>query len=800
VFKNYVTIALRNIRKHRSYSFISIFGLAVGISCCLLILLYVIHEFGYDRYNKNFSRIFRLIEVSEQRGRTTESAMVRVLPSFREEFPEVKEIARIYTYSWKEKALVSNGKQGYFEERFFLSVPSLFRVFSFSFVRGTPETALTDSKSLVITESVSHKYFGDEDPMGKTLFVKNLGPTDFRITGVIKDMPEQSHFHCDFIADMASGRDLFWKNFVKNNQSYTYILLTKGSSPSDLEAKFPKYLQTYFGDRAAGLALKLQPLSEIHLHSHLGDEIEANGDITYVYLLSLLAVIILLIACTNYVNLAIARSISRSREVGLRKVLGANRSVLLKQFLSESVLTALIAVPAAILLAKLLLPAFNSILGKSLSFGQPGGMDFILGTAAVTILAGLISGVYPALVLSSYEPAVVIKTKSKSAKGATFIRKILVVAQYSVSVVLVICTLVVDGQMLFIQRMNLGFNKDQVLIVPLKDYESQQAYGALKTAWLQIAGVKSVTASGALPSAIRFRQSAWFEGISNDSEMGVIWDDVDFDFLETYGIDLAAGRGFSHEFATDDRYAYIINETAAKAFGRTPSSAVGKKMTLSNQGLKRPSFDVGDIIGVVKDFHFMSLHNKILPLVLKINTEDLRYIGIRIRSGQIQNTLAFIKEEWRNILPGRPFDFSFFDTIVNGMYLPERRTAQIFGYSTVLSLILACLGLFGLASFSAAQRSREIAIRKVLGASPSALVRLLSAEFTEMVLVANIIGLPVAYIIASKWLNDFAYHIRFGPAFFLAAICLSFVIAMLSVSSQTAKAILKNPADTLRYE
>jgi putative ABC transport system permease protein len=800
VFKNYVIIALRNIRKHKSYSFISVFGLAVGISCCLLILLYIIHEFGYDRYNKNINRIFRLIEICEQRGRTTEAAMVRVLPSFREEFPEVKEIARIYTYSWKEKALVSNGKQDYFEERFFLSDSSLFRVFSFSFVRGTPETALVDSKSLVITESVSRKYFGDEDPMGKTLFVKNIGPTDFRITGVIKDMPEQSHFHCDFIADMASGCDLFWKNFLENNQSYTYILLTKGSSPSELEAKFPKYLQTYFGDKAAGLALKLQPLSEIHLHSHLGDEIEANGDIRYVYLLSLLAIIILLIACANYVNLAIARSLSRSREVGLRKVLGANRIVLLKQFLSESVLVAFIAVPVAVLLAELLLPAFNSILGKSLSFGQPGGMDFILGTAAVTILAGLISGVYPAFVLSSYEPAAVLKTKSISTKGASLVRKILVVAQYSVSVVLIICTLVVDGQMLFIQRMSLGFNKDQVLIVPLKDYESQQAYGALKAAWLQIAGVKSVTASGALPSSIRFRQSAWFEGISNDSEMEVIWDDVDFDFLETYGIDLTAGRSFSHAFATDDRYAYIINETAAKALGWTPSSAPGKKMTLSNRGLKRPSFEVGDIIGVVKDFHFMSLHNKILPLVLKINKEDLRYVGVRIRSGQIQNTLAFMKEEWRNILPGRPFDFSFFDTIVNGMYLAEKRTAQIFGYSTLLSLILACLGLFGLASFSAAQRSREIAIRKVLGASPSNLVGLLSSEFALMVLAGNLLGLPVAYIIARKWLNGFAYHIRLGPAFFVTTICLSFIIAFFSVSSQAVKVALADPVDVLRYE
>ena len=797
MLKNYLKIAMRTIWKHKGYSFINIAGLAIGITFCLLIFLYVTDELNYDRTHANADRIFRLTEEFKQGDRQLRSAYITGIPSLGEEFPEVRASVRLFTYSWKEKTLVSNGREFFYEEQFFLADPSLFRIFSFSFLAGTPETALADKNSIVISEAMARKYFKGEDPLGKTISVKNYNPVDFTITAVIRDMPVQSHFHCDFIAPLAAGEDLFWKSFLERNSFYTYVLLDKTSSPAALEAKFPDFLRRQMGEKAAGRQLKLQPLAEIHLNSHLSGEIEANGDIKYIYLFSFLAVVILLVACVNFINLATARSIIRAREVGLRKVIGARRGLLLKQFLGESVLMAILALPVAFLLAELLLPAFNSILNKNLSLEGTSAATILLGSAAITLFAGLVSGCYPAFILSSYQPALVLKGKSHSGARAALIRKILVVVQYSVSVVLVIGTLVVWSQMRYIQRRDMGFSRDQVVIVPMKDYPAQQKYDLIKNAWLQNPGIRDVTASEYLPSKIQGRHNAWYEGSPGNEEVEVFWNDVDFNYLDTYGIGLASGRGFSQELG-DERKAYIINESAAKAFGW--DSPLGKKMNLSNRGLARPAFETGEVIGVVKDFHFASLHSKIEPLVLVVARMRLYNIAVKLRPETIRNTLDIMAAEWKRIVPERPFDFTFFDDNVQSMYQADQRTGRVFGYSTVLSLLLSCLGFFGLASISTAQRTREVGIRKVLGASLPDLVGLLSAEFMRLVMVANILGLPVAYLVVRKWLAGFAYHIKLGPEFFLGAVGLSFAVAFVTVSLQAVKAALADPVESLRYE
>ncbi len=797
MFRAHLKLVLRTMAKHRGYTLISIAGLALALTCAFLMLLFITFETSYDRYHENATRVYRVTSAWSG-ARAGESAAVSGDLPLDRQFPEVEKTARLFTYSWKEKALVAGNERSFFEERFFLADPSIFDIFSFDFVRGDSKTALAGTSGLVISESMAAKYFGREDPLGKILAVKNLGQADMKVTGVIKDMPRNSHVRCDFIAPFAAGDTLFWPDFAKRNSSYVYLLLARGATPVGLESKFPSFLAGHLGDNSRNVSLRLQPLTSIHLHSHFSDEIEPNGDLGTVRLFGLLAFIVLAVAVINFVNLTTARSIGRAREIGLKKVSGAGRGALIRQFLAEAVLFALLALPVALALAQALLPLFNGALDASLTMNFKGNGRLFAGAALLTVLTGLLAGLFPAFVLSGFRPVEVLKGKFSLGSRGAFVRRFLVVIQYAASIVLMTGAAVVATQLRFIQSKDLGFDRDQVVILPIKDAETMAGYDTLKTAFLRSPAVLGVSGSWGVPSRIRGGHAVQREGAPAGEEVLVPVCFVDFDFLSTYKMELRSGRDFSREFGSDDKRAYIINETAARSFGW--AEPLGKKIQLSNRDLMRAEFEPGEVIGVVRDFHFRSLHERIDPLVLKIRKTEFTHVAARLSPGQVRTGLDFLAASWKQLFPGRPFEFSFLDEDIDRLYREDRRTGRVFGYATAFSILIAGLGLFGLASFSTAQRTREIGIRKVLGASAESIVVLLSREFAALVLAANVLAAPVAYVLMTRWLQSFAYRTGPGAWTFILAAGLSFLLALATVSTKAMRSALSNPVDSLRYE
>jgi putative ABC transport system permease protein len=797
---NSLKIALRTIRNHKFYSSINIVGLALGLACAFLMLVYIVFETSYDRHHTDADRIYRAALDIRRGDRIQSNANLIGTYPFENEFPEVEKSARLFTYSWKEKTLVANlgGEKAFFEENFFLADPSLFDVFTFQVLRGDLRSSLAGKDGLVISASAARRFFGDENPVGRVLSVKNLRQADFRVGAVIADMPRNSHVRLDFIAPLAAGEILFWENFEARNSFYTYLLLRRGASATALEAKLPAFLSRHLGEDGRNFRIHLQPMTSIHLRSHYSDEISTNGDINRVYVFAVLAFIILAVASINFVNLATARSINRAREVGLKKVIGARRGELVVQFVGEAVLFAVLALPIAGLIVQAILPAFNAALGLELPLTFPGCGRLYAGAVLLTLLVGLAAGAYPAFVMSGFRPIQVLKGRFQLGSKGVSLRRALVVLQYAASIILLVGTLVVAAQMRYIGNKKLGFDRDQIVIVPVKDYETIQGYGLAKTAFLRSPAVLGVTASRGLPSRMRSVHGIAAEGVPGGEDVEMPVARVDFDFLSTFGISLAAGRDFSAAVPSDSRTAYIVNESAVRAFGW--ANPLGKKIQFSNKDLARPVYEPGQVLGVVKDFHFQSLHEPIQPLVLKIETQGITHIAVKIAPGRTRETLDFLAARWKSVFPGRPFDFSFFDEDVDRIYQADRRTGRVFGLATVLSLVIAGLGLFGLASFSAAQRTREIGIRKVLGATTGSIWRLLSGEFNRLILVANLIAWPPAYFLMGRWLRGFAYRVPLDPVLFALAGAASFAVAMAAVTARAARAAAADPAESLRYE
>jgi putative ABC transport system permease protein len=806
MFNNYLKIALRNIFKHKGYSLINIIGLALGMACCLLILLYVQDELSYDRYHENADRIYRVIEEVRLEGVGEESSSMPfptgdTLPL---EYPDVVEASvRFFNFQLPTMSLQygTSDEKLFNEPRFFFADSAVFQVFSFEMIKGDPKKALEEPNTIVITEAMVEKYFEGDEPIGKTLRWQN--GVNLNITGVLKNIPSNSHFQFDFLGSFATLRQLFGGNLPQTwywNPCWTYILLKEGASPDALQAQFPALVQKYFPDSIKDkVVIKLQPLEDIHLFSHLDYEINPNSDISYIYIFSAIAVFVLLIACINFMNLATARSANRGREVGMRKVLGAHRIQLIKQFLGESMILCVISAAIAVLIVEIVLPAFNAFSGKALSTNYFTDGRLLGGLALITLTVGILSGIYPAFFLSGFDPVKVMKGSLERGGKSSAFRKVLVVVQFAISIVLIIGTIICFQQLNYLRNSGLGFNKDQVVMLPAYGTAPARWYERFRERILQDPHITQVSAVEDVLGAKYQTGSFIPEGTSESNMQQIPLLVVTFDFIETFDMEMVSGRSFSKEFPTDITEGIIINESASKRFSWSPEQALGKRLRQQNGLMLR-------VVGVVKDFNYASLSQPITPFVLEMPRNPgqmnarVRYVAIKTSMADLQQTIGFLKSTWEEVVPNRSFDFFFLDDELDKLYNAEEQMGRVFGIFTFLAIVIACLGLFALASFTTELRTREIGIRKVLGAQASGIVILLSKEFAKWVLIANVIAWPVAYYIMERWLDGFAYRTVIGVPTFIVATLLAFVIAILTVSFQAFKAALDDPVKSIRHQ
>jgi len=801
MLKNYLKIAARNLRKHQGYAFINIFGLVVGMTCCLLIMLYVQHELSYDRFHQNAHRIFRIAWMTGNSQTRTPHPMAQTMAKDFAEVESAVSLSPIWGPGLTRPQFSIRYGDKRFEETDVLSADStFFEVFSFPLLKGDPKTALRSPTSLVLTERMAKKYFGAEEPLGKVLTVNNS--VDLKVTGVMQNVPAASHVHFDFLISYVllkireTGSYYTWDDFGH----YNYIKLAPTADPKSLEAKIPDWFlayNTWPADDIAELksgqvAFRLQPLTDIHLRSHLKWELEPNSDIAYVYLFSAIAIFVLFIACINFMNLATARSATRAKEVGVRKVLGAFRRQLIGQFLGESILLSMTALLLSLAAVELLLPFFNSLSGAKLAVNYRDNPWLILGIGGMALLVGIISGSYPAFFLSALQPVQTLKDSTRFGTRSARLRQILVVAQFAISIALIAGAGVVAAQLKFFKNQKLGFDQEQIAVVPIKTTAMRRNYEAIKTELLRHPNLVSITAVSNVPGG-RFNQNEIFwQTAENEQDVSQIR--VDYDFFKTLNIEITQGRSFSKAMATDSAAAFILNETAARLYDW--DTAVGKEITWLDDDNERR----GLVIGVAKDFHFQSLHRNIEPLIFHVLPAGFNYFLVKMSGHDLAGTLADLEKKWKAFDPERPFEYSFLDADFAALYKSEERMKTVVENFSSLAILIACLGLFGLASFMIQQRTKEIGVRKVLGASVAQIIVLLSREFAKLVGFAFVVATPLAYLAMNQWLQNFAYRTNIELQIFLWAGLLALIMACLTVSYQAAKAALANPVEALRYE
>lgn len=804
MIKNYLKIALRNMLKFKAYSFINIFGLAIGIAACMMILLYINDELSYDKYNDKANQIYRVHTLGKLAGNVINIAVspAPLGETLVKDYPEVIQYTRLMPNT---TMLIRYKDNVFVETNFFWADSTVFDVFTIPFVKGDPKTALTQPHTVVLTEKLAKKYFGNEDPIDKIMNFEDGTP--YTVKGVIKNCPVNAHFHYDIFASIASlglSSTPFW---ISNNM-YTYIVLKKGVDGSLLEAKLPAFAEKYAGPQLKQLfgvsydelrntgnlyEFHTQSLTSIHLNSHLDYEIEPNSDMRYIYIFSIIALFILLIACINFMNLSTARSALRAKEVGIRKVLGSNKSQLIKQFLAESMLMTFIAVVVAIALVEIFLPSFNLLAGRELHTSYFNNLIAIPALVLAVIIIGLIAGSYPAFFLSSFKPVTVLKGKLNN-KGGSWLRSGLVVFQFAISIILFIGTFIIYGQLKYVQEKNLGFDREHVLVIN-RAWALENKAETFKNELMNNTHMISASNTDNLPGRL-FGQIVFKPEDSQSLQQYILAImATDYDFIKTLKLQLTEGRYFSKENSTDTM-SVVLNESAVKLMGI--KDPLGKRVIVPGQ---TPERNVAyTIIGVLKDFHFESLHQKIRPLAIFLNRGQTAYLPVRIRPTDISGSISYIEKEWKKFVPNKPFEFFFLDDDFNKLYQSEQKTGEIFTVFSVLAIFIACLGLFGLAAFTAERRTKEIGIRKVLGASIPGVVMLLSREFTKWVLISNIIAWPIAYYFMNNWLENFAYRISPGLYTFIAAAIIALFIALLTVSFQAIKVAMSNPVNALRSE
>lgn len=806
MLRNYLKIAIRNMKRHKGYSLINISGLALGMACCILILLYVTDELSYDNYHEKADRIYRVNAISSIGVTTRYYATVppALAQGLADSIPEIEAFVRLMDIN----SLRGRYKNNSIEiEECFIVDSAFFNIFTHEFVEGSPESALENPDSLVITEETAHRIFGDESPMGKSI---DLGRSRvIQVTGVIKNVPSNSHFRFNgllplsFIRD-ESGSPRDFSDIAYFCEWYAYLLLRKGVSVSNVERKITETAEEKWGElyREKGTTRQypLQRIRDLHLRSYCEYEYGSPGDINTVCLFSAIALLVLFIACFNFINLSTARSASRAREVGMRKVLGSHKSQLIKQFLSESTVISIIGLLLGILLVILALPTFNGLAGKEFNSAQLMSSTVLLGLLGIIIVTGIIAGSFPAFILSAFDPVIVLKGKLSSASKNSSLRKILVVVQFSISVFMIIGILIIIRQLDYIKNRNLGFNKEQMVVMPFfgnrRDEETAGRFDALRNRISQNPSVVSASFSIDVPGGDMGFDAFLPEGKSSEETLRAMRYWVGYNFVKTYGMEIIKGRDFSESFSTDADQALIINEKAAAVLG-WGDDVLGKQLVNVSRD-NRP----GTIVGVVKDFHSASMRMEISPVVIALEPRFFGRISVRLRPENVPNTLSFLENTLREIYPEREFDFSYYfiDDDFRSKYPEEEKVREIYLTFGFLAVFIACLGLFGLASFTVEQRTKEIGVRKLLGASVQEIALLLSKEFFKWVLVANIIAWPLAYYVMNNWLENFAYRIGIKLDIFIFSCIIAVVIAMLTVSYHSIKAARANPVNALKYE
>ena len=794
MIKNYLKIAFRNLWRHRVFSFINIMGLTVGMTACFLIFLFVKFELGYDAFNTKADRIYRIVcdiktptEVIKASGPSW-----AVPPHIISEFPEIESAVRVGDVS----LLVRKGDIKFQEENALWADSAFFGMFDFKLIHGNPSTALKDPLSIVFSETAAKKYFGNSDPVGQTLLLTGEG-ISATVTGIMKDMPENAHIKADMLVSMTTltkkfnpGLDDQWGNYGAS----AYLLLKKGTNAKALERKFPDFLEKRNGTKMKQqqmyATLLLEPLRDVYLRSTRNGD-SKKGNISNVYIFSVIAVFILLIACINFINLTTARSSERAKEVGIRKVVGAAKSQLARQFIGESVLLCLLSYILTTGLSALLLPSFNHMAGKTIATSIFADPQHVLILSIASIGIGLLAGAYPALVLSSFKPTTVLKGRFATGTRGIVLRKALVIGQFTISIALIIGTLIVYTQMKFMRSRDLGFSKDQVMVINTNGDPGRMAF---KQSVLSVPGIKSSALSSSVPGG--GNRGAYSEIENRKGDLQIANLDlyfVDFDYINQFNIKMAAGRSFQKEFGTDTTQAMLLNEAAVKMFGySSPEQAVGRRF--------RQWGREGKIIGVMKDFHFRSLQQDIKPLSMRIEPDGCDLVSVKVSATNLPATIKAIESKWKTTIPNRPFSYYFLDEFFDRQYRSEERFGKLFLNFAVLAIFISCLGLLGLASHSTTQRTKEIGIRKVMGASVTNIVNLLSKDFLWLVFISFVIAAPLAGYSMYTWLQDFAYRINLSWWVFAVAGITAALVALITISFQAIKAAVANPVQSLRTE
>ncbi len=804
MFKNYLKIAFRNLKNQKSYSFINIFGLTIGLTSFILIALFVQYELSYDDFHVNSDRTYRINAfqpANEYLGSNwfalTPTAMAATL---KEDFAEV-EYAGYFTGT---STLLTNERESYTEWGV-AADGDFFDIFTYTWYAGDSETALNDPNSIILTASLADKLFGDENSIGKS--VQQTYSTGKEVTkmvtGVISDPPKNSHFSFQYVVnDQTTPYYKYNLDEWSNTNVYTFITLKEGISKTDFAAKLPGFANTYiaasdyYQENPEGLPThSMQAIGDIHLNSsQINFNPSTPGNIRSVYMFSAIALIILMIACVNYMNLSTARSLTRAKEVGVRKVIGAIRTNLIMQFISEAVVISFISILFALLIITALLPVFSELTNKELSTQVFMDWKFLAIALGTSVFAGIASGSYPAFYMSKLKPALILKSQVKGGKGNLFLRNALVVSQFAITIVLIIGSLVVYKQLDYVRTTDTGLNREQIISVSNRDSELWNQFETVKSTLLSNPSIQKVSASQMNPVYMSSRTTGTeWEGKQAEEELAIYVSPVTFDFIELFDLEVIAGRTFSEEQYNENEADYLVNETTLHELGWTKEEALGKRFNVWG--------NEGKIVGIVKDFNFQSLYQEITPLAIMLAPEyNHRYALVKVSGENIQETITFLETTFTEFSPGYPFSYTFLDDSYNNLYRSELRLGKIFNYFTLLALCIACLGLFGLATFITQQRTKEIGIRKVLGANIFQIIGLLNKDFLKLVGISFLIGAPIGWYVSSSWLKDFAFRIELGPAIFLVAGLLTIIIALLTVSYKSVRTGLANPVESLKSE